>query len=138
MKQQDQKSASTEHEAVYHAARCCQAASLSLTASRLRGLKWTCSLESKKTAGFFAAHRSEGAVGMHHVDLGCESGMSALGRLKNRRVVVGMVDPHRVDDAQPDIGQSSYGHGMTFAFCSLALVVGQRAIRSCKVDCQAN
>ena len=52
MKQQDQKSASTEHEAVYHAARCCQAASLSLTASRLRGLKRICSLESKKQQGF--------------------------------------------------------------------------------------
>jgi len=42
---------STRHEKVYHAARCCQAASLPLTASRLRGPKWACQVE--KNGGFF-------------------------------------------------------------------------------------
>ena len=37
-----------------------------------------------------------------------------------------MVDRHRVDDAQRDIGQGSYGDCMAFAFGALALVVGQR------------
>ena len=45
---------STRHEPVYHAAHGCQAAWLSLTASRLRGLFWACQVESQKTAGFFA------------------------------------------------------------------------------------
>jgi hypothetical protein len=44
---------STRHEEVYHAAHRCQAASLSLTASRGRGRKWACQVENKKTAGFF-------------------------------------------------------------------------------------
>src|SRR6266568_693667 len=97
MKQESLKSASTEHEGLYHAARCCQAAALSLTASRLRGLKRLCSLESKKTAGFFAAHRSDGAVRVHQVDLSHEFGMSPLCRLKGRSFIAAMCKPHRVD-----------------------------------------
>ena len=39
---------------MYHAAHGCQAASLSLTAARLRGLFWACQVESQKNAGFLA------------------------------------------------------------------------------------
>src|SRR5438132_13709059 len=45
---------STRHEKVYHATHGCQAASLSLTAPRLRGLFWACQVESHKNAGFLA------------------------------------------------------------------------------------
>src|SRR5437762_6755966 len=45
---------STRHEPVYHATHGCQAASLSLTAARLRGLFWACQVESPKNAGFLA------------------------------------------------------------------------------------
>ncbi len=45
---------STWHEGVYHATQGCQAASLSLTALSLRGLKRACQVESQKNAGFLA------------------------------------------------------------------------------------
>src|SRR2546429_7999917 len=54
MKVRERAMPSTRYEGVYHAAYGCQAASLSLTAVRLRGLKGTYRVESKKTAGFFA------------------------------------------------------------------------------------
>ena len=44
---------STWHEPVYHAAHGCQAAALSLTAIRLRGLFWACQVESQKMEGFW-------------------------------------------------------------------------------------
>src|SRR5437660_12101039 len=50
----DGEMTSTRHEPVYHATRGCQAASLSLTAARLRGLLWACPVESQKNAGFLA------------------------------------------------------------------------------------
>ncbi len=43
---------STKHKQVYYTARCCQAASLFLTSSRVRGLFWASPVENKKTAGF--------------------------------------------------------------------------------------
>jgi hypothetical protein len=125
MKQRTLKSASNEHEAVYHAARCCQAAALSLTASRLRGRKQACSLESQKTAGFLAAQGCAGVTPVPRKELCGEPGMSLLCRLKGRSVIAGMVEPHRVEDAHPPIGQGSHRHGVAFAFCSLALIVGQ-------------
>src|SRR2546427_1226271 len=52
MKPEKRAIPSSEHEQVYHAAVRCQAASLSLTARRLHGLKNACSVEGKKTGGF--------------------------------------------------------------------------------------
>ena len=54
MKVRERAMPSTRYEGVYHAAYSCQAASLPLTAARLRGLKWVCRIVSKKTARFFA------------------------------------------------------------------------------------
>ena len=45
---------STKHKAGARAAHGCQAAALSLTATRLRGLKWACQVESQKNGGFLA------------------------------------------------------------------------------------
>ena len=54
MKPEKRAIPSSEHEQVYHAAVRCQAASLSLTGARLRGLFWACPVESQKRAGFLA------------------------------------------------------------------------------------
>ena len=44
---------SSWHEEVYHAAHGCQAATLSLTALRLRGLFWARQVESQKMQDFW-------------------------------------------------------------------------------------
>jgi hypothetical protein len=51
--------------------------------------------------------------------------MGALGGLKGRRLIAGVGEPHRVDDAHPDGGQGPYRHRVAFAFSSLALIIGQ-------------
>jgi hypothetical protein len=111
---------SIRHEKVYHAACCGLAASLCLTASRLCGLKWACHVETPKTAGFFARldRRS-----LDHRFLGSSARMMVLCRLKGCRLIASVLKPHRVDDAHPDIGQRAYGHTMTLALSSLALVI---------------
>ena len=100
MKWETVKRASTEHEAVYHAARGCQAAALSLTAARLRGRKKACSGEQPKTLLFLAAHRSEGAVRAHRVDLGGVPGMRPLWRpfkngCRHSRLLGMQIEPER-------------------------------------------
>src|SRR5437660_11114249 len=50
----DGEMTSTRHEPVYHATHGCQAASLTETSARLRGLFWACQGESQKNAGYFA------------------------------------------------------------------------------------
>ncbi len=85
---------STRHEKVYHAARCCQAASLPLTASRLRGLKWTCQVENKKIAGFFVRlERKQHGQRL----LGNSASMQLLCSLKGGRLIACVLMPHRVD-----------------------------------------
>ncbi len=44
---------STRHEQAYHAAHRCQAASLSLTTVRWRGLCWACQVEGQKMQDFW-------------------------------------------------------------------------------------
>ncbi len=73
MKLKQGEQPSPEHEAMYHAASCCQAASFPLTARRLHGLKKTCPGEGKKT-GSFASPRK--------VLLRRFRGMQVPGRLK--------------------------------------------------------
>ncbi len=62
MKERKRGLPSSEHEEVYHAASRCQAASLSLTARRLHGLKKACSVERQKTGGFLLLANA----GFHH------------------------------------------------------------------------
>jgi hypothetical protein len=111
---------STRYEGVYHAASGCQAASLPLTAARLRGLKWTYRVESKKTAGFFAR------LEMKKPDqqlLGRWACMLLLCGLKGDRLIAAVMDPHGKDDPDPHIGQGSHGYRMAFAFRPFALVI---------------
>ncbi len=106
---------SSEHEHVYHAASCCQAASLSLTARHLHGLKKACSVEGKKTGGF----ASQG-----HVFLRCFESVKLLCCFK-RRAIIGLVRlEHSENDPSPNVRQSTNSDAMTFPFCPFALVIG--------------
>ena len=87
MRQQERKGTATKHEAVYHAVSPCQAASLSLTAYCLRGLKEACSVEDKQTARFFAGKGRLASLQATAEWLGCASGMHLLCRLKDARLV---------------------------------------------------
>src|SRR2546428_13706165 len=107
------KELSTEQMPVYHAARCCQAASLTLTASCLRGLAKICSVESKKTAGFFAAQRPAHRCPVVRTELGDSARMVLLGRLKDGGLITGVVDPQRKDDPDPYIGKRTHRDAMT-------------------------
>src|SRR5258708_36882544 len=120
MKVRERAMPSTRYEGVYHAAYGCQAASLPLTAARLRGLKWTYRVESQKTAGFFA--RLERKKPDQRL-LGRWACMLLLCGLKGARLIAAVMDPHGKDDPDPHIGQGSHGDRMTFAFSALALVI---------------
>src|SRR6266568_1934528 len=111
---------STRHEAVYHATHGCQAASLSETSARLRGLFWACQVESQKNGGFLAHVESDQ---LELELLSRSASMLLLGLLKGGRLIALVMQPHGKDDPDPHIGQCSHSHGMAFAFCSFALVV---------------
>src|SRR2546421_4315301 len=111
---------STRHEPVYHATHGCQAASLSETSARLRGLFWACQGESPKNAGFLAH------VECDQHDLEPLSGfacMLSLRLLKGATLIALVMDPHGEDDPHPHVGQRTYRHGVAFAFCAFALVI---------------
>jgi hypothetical protein len=122
MNQREQPT-SIEHERVYHAASRGLAASLSLTATCLRGLKKACPVESEKTAGVFAAQRPRLAPLKDMGGLGSIPGMLVSCRLEESRLVPLALEPYGEDDPQPDIGERSHGDGMAFARSSLALGV---------------
>src|SRR5258707_4601829 len=111
---------STWHEPVYHAAHACQAASLSLTGARLRGLFWACPVESEKNAGGLAlVERDQHELG----PLSRWACMLLLCVLKGGRLIAAVMQPHGKDDPDPHIGKRSNRYRMAFAFCSLALVI---------------
>src|SRR5438067_4733043 len=91
---------STRHEPVYHAAHGCQAAALSLTASRLCGLFWACQVENTKTAGFFVCLK---CLSPDDRFLSGSLSMVVLCSLKGRRLIAFVLNPHGVDDAHPDV-----------------------------------
>jgi len=112
---------STRHEPVYHAAHGCQAAALSLTATRLRGLFWACQVESQKNAGVLAlVERDQHELG----PLSRSACVLLLCVLKGGRLIAAATGPYGKDDPDPHIGQGSDRHAMAFAFGSLALVIG--------------
>ncbi len=108
---------STWHEPVYHAAHGCQAAALSLTATRLRGLFWACQVESQKNGGVLALVERD----QHELELLSRSAcMLLLCVLKGGRLIALVMQPHGKDDPDPHIGKRAHGDRMAFAFCSLA------------------
>src|SRR6266852_3382230 len=111
---------STGHEPVYHAAHGCQAASLSLTAARLRGLKWACPVESQKNAGVLAlVERDQHELG----PLSHSACMLLLCLHKGGRLIALVMQPHGKDDPDPHVGKRTHGDRMAFAFRPFALVV---------------
>ena len=111
---------STRHEQVYHATQGRQAASLSLTALSLRGLKRACQVESQKNAGFLARFAT---TSLDQSLLGCCMCMLPLSLLKGSRLIAAAMGPQGKDDPDPDIGKRAHGNRMAFAFSSFALVV---------------
>src|SRR5579859_4418166 len=116
----------TWHKQVYHAVHGSQAASLPLTTVHLRGEKKACQVEGEKTAWFFAAQSLDYARLLLNVQLGSALSVHPLSLLKSSSLVESPAHPHREDDADPDIGQGSNSHTVTFAFGSFSLVVVQR------------
>src|SRR5260370_13772514 len=111
---------STGHEPVYHAAHACQAASLSLTGARLRGLFWACPVESQKNAGVLAlVERDQRELG----PLSRWACMLLLCVLKGGRLIALVMQPHGKDDPDPHIGKRANGERMAFAVCSFALII---------------
>jgi hypothetical protein len=49
--------------------------------------------------------------------------MRPFGRFKGRGLIVGLVHPHAIDDAHPDIGQSADRHTVRFALRAFALII---------------
>ena len=111
---------STRHEPVDHATHGCQAASLSLTAVRLRGRKWACQVESPKNAGFLA----HVAYDQHDLELlGGSASMLLLRLLKGHGFITGPLDPHGKDDPHPHVSQRTDRNGVAFAFCAFAVIL---------------
>src|SRR6266571_7408874 len=111
---------STRHEPVYHAAHGCQAASLSLTASRLRGLFWAWPVESQKTAGVLALLEQDQLEARL---LGSSWRVLLLRLGKNGGFITAVTEPERKDDPDPDIGECAHGLRVTFPFFALAPIV---------------
>ena len=112
---------STKHEPVYHAAHGCQAAALSETSTRLRGLFWACQVESPKNGGFLALIERD----QHELEpLRRSANMLVLRVLKGGRLIALVMQPHGKDDPDPHIGKRAHGDRVAFAFGSLALVIG--------------
>ena len=125
MKDPNQWSASTEHEGVYHTARSCQAASLPLTASGLRGQKKACSVESEKTKGGFAAHKRLLSFQWMSNCSSSPTSVLLLCRLKDCRLIRLRLLPHRIDYTDPHIGEGTHGNTMAFSLLAFALVIRQ-------------
>src|SRR5260221_2146949 len=99
MKQQKWGLLSTEHEAVYHAAFRCQAASLPLTPHRLHDGKKACSVQGKKRGG--VASQPVGAPN-------CSWGMGPLSCPERGRLITLLLLPAPQDDSHPDARERAH------------------------------
>src|SRR5205807_7215482 len=115
MKQRQGRTPSTWHEEVYHAASRCQAASLSLTARRLHGLKKACQVEGQKTGGCFASQASLSPAGLTAQALGRTFGVEPLCFFKGLGLILLLLIPHGEENPDPQVGQCTYCLRMTFA-----------------------
>ncbi len=122
---------STRHEPVYHATHGCQAASLSLTATRWRGLKRACQVERQKNAGFLSSVEGDQHTLQALRGFAC---MLLLRLLKGGALICLLLGPDGKHNAHPDIGQSTHGDGVAFALSSFPLVIGfGPGLRACTV-----
>src|SRR5579863_1453616 len=117
------QSLSIRHEAVYHAALWCQAASLPLTPQGLRSLKKAYLIERQKTGCCFASHAQVRVVGRRASWSGYSRSMPVLSCYKRASLIGFFLDPQRENDSHPDIGQRSDGHTVALALLAFAVVV---------------
>src|SRR5215472_6651707 len=110
MSQRKGRILSTWHEEAYHGASRCQAASLSLTARRLHGLKQVCQVDRQKTGGCFAS-------------LGSSLGMCSSGSFKEGGLIALFFDPHGVDHPDPHIRQGAHCDRVAFPLLALASII---------------
>src|SRR6266699_2577411 len=94
LKRQGRTMISTWHEGVYHAAKPCQAASLSLTRLGLRGLKKACQVESQNNPGFLACIEHDQCELRQLSGSAC---MLVLGLHKGSRLIALVMLPHGKD-----------------------------------------
>ncbi len=123
MKQQKCRKPSTWHGEVYHAAPRCQAASLSLTARRLHGLKKTCQVEGQKTGCCFASQgstRTAWGSGQQLCSMFC---VETLCCFKGAGLIGLLLVPDGKNDPDPQVGKRTHCLGVTFPFLAKAMVV---------------
>src|SRR5438094_1208549 len=123
MKQGKERTPSTWHDEVYHAASRCQAASLSLTARRLHGLKKACQVERQKTGCCFASVGSVSPAWMETSALGSAFGVEPLCLFKGLGLILLLLVPHGEENPDPQVGQRTDCLGMTFSLFAKAKVV---------------
>src|SRR5258708_6134209 len=113
------------HEQVYHAALRCQAASLPLTAQRLRGEKKACPAKGKKKSkgSLFCPHEPSKRAWKIS---GNTFGMGELSGFKGFRLITRLTHPHAIHNADPDVCQRAQSHAVRFAFRQFALVIRSR------------
>src|SRR6266581_6993063 len=116
----------TEQKGVYHAARRGLAASLCLTASRLRGQDLVCSVEGQKTGSCCASHSPDAVAHRVAACLRRSPGMQLSCSLKSRCLIPLLIAPQSKDDPDPEVGQSTHSDAMAFPFRALALGVLRR------------
>src|SRR5438128_1692110 len=105
MKPEKRGRPSSEHEQVCYAAPRGLAASLSLTACRLHGLKNACSVEGKKT-GSFASQRQMLLRRLESMELLCRFKCCRHIRLVRRE--------HGEDNASPNVREGTHSHTVAF------------------------
>src|SRR5579884_2322391 len=96
---------------------------LGLTLMSWPGQKTTCPGTSKKTARFLA---QKTRLRHHRWQLSSTASMQLLCLLKHAGLIAGLALPHAIDDAHPNVGQSSHGHTVGFALGPFALIIGSR------------
>jgi hypothetical protein len=94
---QESSSLSIRRVQVYHAAHPCQAASLSLTRSRLRGQQLARLIEAEKTVLFFRCWAAALCFFDRAPCLGGRTSVCVLSGLEGRRLITFVLEPHRVE-----------------------------------------
>ena len=123
MKQWTNGTPSIWREEVYHAASRCQAASLSLTARRLHGLKPVRQMKRQKTGCCFASGR-KAFLTWPGWELGSAFGMQALCRLKGVRLIALLLAPDGNENSDPHVGERTHRDCVALAFRPFALIIG--------------
>jgi len=114
MKQRKWRFPPKEHEEAYHVRSRCQIAVFSQTGRRAHDQKQVCQERVQQEGG---------ANSQAWIFLSSSWGMRALSRLEGSDCINLMPAPDGKNDPHPDVGESTYGFGVTFSLGSFALIV---------------